>query len=355
MKAKDLAKLLGVSPATISLVLNNKPGISDSLRKELLEKIEQMGCESMMCTSCREGRAPGETAPEWGKKTIAYLSYFDSELNGDYFFPSVLEGAEVEARENGYAFSLLHRACHNELTLQELFSKVGNVVGAVVQCPYLTEQVREDIHSIDLPFVFIDLCTDDPKVNSVRINNWQGIPAIAEHLIACGHKHMGYVYSSEENVEWRQDRRVSYQCAMRDRNLTDSIDRLYCVEDVPNDPYDYRQLAELFASEKELPTALVCENDAMAVRVLNALHDIGLRVPEDVSVTGFDDIAVAQMTSPRLTTVRNSGQFMGRECIAMLQNLMRLRDLGLPHERLEYLLPAELIVRDSVKDFSKDL
>lgn len=355
MKAKDLAKLLGVSPATISLVLNNKPGISDSLRKELLQKIEQLGCESMMCSSCREGRAPGETAPEWGGKTIAYLNYQDGDALGDYFFPGVLEGAEVEARDNGYAFSLLHRACHNELSLQELFNKIGNVVGAVVQCAYLTDRVREDIASIDLPFVFIDLCTDDPKVNSVRINNWQGIPELAKMLARKGHEKIGYVYSSEENVEWRQDRRVSFQCSMRDLGLDDNVERLYCVADVPGDPYDYSQLTELFSAETELPTALICENDPMAVRVMNALHELGLRIPEDVSVTGFDDIPISKMTSPRLTTVRNSSQFMGRECIIMLQNLLRLRELGLPHERLEYLLPAEIVERDSVKDLTKDL
>ena len=70
MKAKDLAKKLGVSPATISLVLNNKPGISDSLRQSLLKKIRELDCESMMCESCREGEAPAIASAESGCKSI---------------------------------------------------------------------------------------------------------------------------------------------------------------------------------------------------------------------------------------------------------------------------------------------
>ena len=109
MKAKDLAKKLGVSPATISLVLNNKPGISDSLRKTLLEKIQELGHEEMLSQSCRECGAPGaKLSPEPQEercacKSIAYLMYnhFQEDMNDPYqFFTQVLEGIEYEAWEN---------------------------------------------------------------------------------------------------------------------------------------------------------------------------------------------------------------------------------------------------------------
>ncbi len=111
MKAKDLAKKLGVSPATISLVLNNKPGISDTLRKSLLRQIQDLGYGQMLCESCREGAAPGQQpapkAPEpYGGgcacKSIAYLIYHEhdylEDMNDPYnFFSGVLEGIEAEA------------------------------------------------------------------------------------------------------------------------------------------------------------------------------------------------------------------------------------------------------------------
>lgn len=351
MKAKDLAKLLGVSPATVSLVLNNKPGISDSLRKDLLAKIEKLGCEGMMCSSCREGRGPGETAPQAGKKAIAYLNYQDCGETEDYYFPRVLEGAEVEARESGYAFSLLHRRCHSEASLQELFSKVGNVVGAVVQCSEITEQILSDIHSVEIPFVFIDVPATDAKINSVRVNNWQGIPELVRYLKGKGHREIGYVCCGGK-TESQRDRKVSFQCAMSDCGLEVKQEYMFCSMPPADDLYEHRSLVELFSKVEHMPTALVCDNDRQALRTVNALRQMGLRVPEDVSVTGFDNSPLSKMTSPHLTTVRNSGQFMGRECVMMLQNLFRLKALGFAPSRLEYLLPTELVERDSVRDLN---
>lgn len=350
MKAKDLAKLLGVSPATVSLVLNNKPGISDSLRKELLAKIEKLGCEGMMCPSCREGKAPESIQPHGGKKTIAYLNYQD--CGGDsYFFPGVLQGAEVEARDNGFAFSLLHRTCHLESSLSQLFEAVGNVVGAVVQCDAINDQILKDISSIDIPFVFIDVSAEQPGVNSVRVNNWQGLSALLGYLKEKGHREIGYVTTDWESECYR-DRRTSFECTMRDLGLELNEKNIFYSSPPDDDLYEYHTLAQLFSKAEHLPTALVCANDRQALRTINALREIGLSVPEDVSVTGFDNSPFAQMTSPHLTTVNNSSLFMGRACVIMLQGLLRLQSLGLPYSGLEYSLPAELVERNSVKDLN---
>lgn len=350
MKAKDLAKLLGVSPATVSLVLNNKPGISDSLRKELLAKIEKLGCESMMCSSCREGKAPGAAQPG-GKRTIAYLNYQDCGGGDGYFFPGVLQGAEVEARESGFAFSLLHRSCHLESSLSQLFEAVGNVVGAVVQCDEITEQILADISSVDIPFVFIDVSAEKPGVNSVRVNNWQGISELLRYLKEKGHREIGYVTSGWESECYR-DRRISFECTMRDLGLELNDKNIFYSTPPDDDLYEHRTLAELFSKAGRLPTALVCANDRQALRAINALREIGLSVPGDVSVTGFDNSPFAQMTSPRLTTVNNSSLFMGRACVIMLQGLLRLKALGFPYSGLEYSLPAEMVERESVKDLN---
>ena len=136
MKAKELAKKLGVSPATISLVLNNKPGISDSLRHSLLEKIQELGCESMCCEGClpsnkKEEEAPGAPA---ARQAIAYLIYTSSDEADDRFafYPAVLEGAEMEARENGYNLLVLHMSCQGNANLRRLLQN-GDTMGAIIQ------------------------------------------------------------------------------------------------------------------------------------------------------------------------------------------------------------------------------
>ena len=149
MKAKDLAKKLGVSPATISLVLNNKPGISDSLRKSLLEKIQELGHEEMLCDACRAGSGPAPKPPEKPEsacacKVIAYLvpGDFFTDRNDPYdFFSGVLEGVEAEAWENDCCLVMVHMNRNKEVSLAEKLLRAGNVIGAIVHPCRLTEEL----------------------------------------------------------------------------------------------------------------------------------------------------------------------------------------------------------------------
>ena len=188
MKAKDLAKKLGVSPATISLVLNNKPGISDSLRQSLLKKIRELDCESMMCESCREGEAPAIASAESGCKSIAFLSYLDCDDEEDdfSFFPGILEGAEAEARDNHLNLVVFHMKCQNGTSPAELFRRSGSIVGAVVQTHRITEEILREIQEIEVPAVFIDVYDPALPVNSVRVDNRQSMYNIVSYLKSCG-------------------------------------------------------------------------------------------------------------------------------------------------------------------------
>lgn len=351
MKAKDLAKKLGVSPATISLVLNNKPGISDSLRQSLLKKIRELDCESMMCESCRDGEAPSAASSEGGCKSIAYLSYLGCDEEGDYsFFPGVLEGAEIEARDNNLSLLVFHMKCQRGTSPAELFRRSGTVIGAVVQATEITEDIMRDIAGIDVPVVFLDIYDPSLAVNSVRVDNRQSMYHIVNYLKSCGHREIGYVYSGWE-MGWQKDRRQCFCSSLADLGLEEHRDYFFRAG-VDDDLYDHQKLAQAFSQAERLPTALVCENDRQAMRTINALRQLGYRVPEDVSVTGFDNNPISKMTTPRLTTVKNSSQLMGRAAILLLQNLRKLQRAGFPSTLLKYELPAELVVRDSVRDLN---
>ncbi len=348
MKAKDLAKKLGVSPATISLVLNNKPGISDPLRKSLLEKIKTLGYEDMLCESCREGNLPAKSASRpQAARTIAYLSYMECGDHDDYFFSGTLEGAEVEARDNGFNFSVLHRNCYPTIPLGELLRQRGNIVGAIVQCSDVTEDILQEIGKVDIPFVFMDVYNFSKKLNCVRVDNFSSMHNMVRYLKERGHKEIGYVYSGWE-TDWQIDRRNGFRCALSALQLEDRPENYFCAQ-TGDDLYEHQRLAKLFSSRERLPTALICENDRQAMRAVNALQQIGLRVPEDVSIVGFDNSILSKMTTPKLTTVKNSSHLMGRECVALLQNLLRLEKLGMSPSHLTYELPTELVERDSVR------
>ncbi len=352
MKAKDLAKKLGVSPATISLVLNNKPGISESLRSSLLEKIRELNCEEMMCEACREGEAPGADREKREREAIVYLSYLEcdewEDRNG--FFPGVLEGAESEARHRGFSFSVFHMLCQQE-PLEKILNYCGKVRGIIIQSENITERIKNDLQNVDIPSVFMDIY--DPKVNvsSVRVDNLESMHTVVSYLKEKGHRRIGYVYSGWE-TGWQHNRFFSFRSAM-DRNGLEFDQKMAFKAGTGEDLYEFQRLSEIFANTPELPTALVCENDRQALRAINALEQNGLKVPKDVSVVGFDGSAISNIVRPKLTTMRNSSQLMGRECVMLLENLNRLRELESPAPQLKYDISARMIERDSVRDLNE--
>lgn len=352
MKAKELAKKLGVSPATISLVLNNKPGISDSLRQSLLNKIEELGCGEMMCRSCRAGEAPGTSEEDVSRKAIVYLSYLSCQAwdDPDSFFPGVLEGAESEARYRNYDFSVFHMACQKD-PLSQLLSHCGDVIGFIVQSEGMTPQIQSDLQNINLPCVFMDNYDPRQSVSSVRVDNLEAMHTIVSYLKEKGHRDIGYVRTGWESG-WQHNRFHAYRSALNLLELEYEPGFVFQAT-IGDDIWAYQCLAEAFSQAPKLPTALVCENDRQAVRSINALRQLGLKVPEDVSVVGFDDRPFSSAICPKLTTVRNSCQLMGRECVILLENLRRLKELELPLPNIKYALPVTLVERDSVRDLNK--
>lgn len=362
MKAKDLAKKLGVSPATISLVLNNKPGISDSLRKSLLEKIQELGHEEMLCQSCREGAEPSAPKPTPQQpakegcacQVIAYLIYQDrvywEDMNDPYrFFSGVMEGVESEAWENDCCVVMVHMNRHKNASLAEQLRRMGNVIGIIVHPCNFTERVKSDMQAVGLPYVFMDAFTlPEWEPSSVCISNRMGMYQAVGHLYQKGHRKIGYIYSGwESHVE--TDRRNWFLQAMKKYGLEVQENFLFHAG-TGSELFEYDRLAKLFTKTGTLPTGIICENDRQAWRAIRALNQIGKRVPEDVSIIGFDDQPICTMSQPYITTIHNSPQLMGRECVIMLNNLIRLRQLGEPEPWLRYELPATLVERDSVRE-----
>ncbi len=355
MKAKDLAKKLGVSPATISLVLNNKPGISDSLRKSLLEKIRELGCEDMMCAACREGAAPGNAGREDSCPVIAYLIYTSCEDEASVsFYPAVMEGAEMEARENRCRLMVFHMNQDGGAPLRDLLRRTGNVIGIIVQTHFLDDRIRQDLESVDVPGVFVDTYYPERNISSVCVNNEQGIFDLVKYLKEKGHREIGYVYIDGCGASGLERKRC-FSAALRAFGLPERPE--YCFTfswDYNTGTADFHNLSQQFSKCERMPTALVAEEDGGAVQVYLALRNIGLRVPEDVSVVGFDDDFLATMIDPPLTTVKNYRHLMGRECVLLLKNLIHLRRLGVKNPCLKYEVSTKLVERASVRDLTAD-
>lgn len=357
MKAKELAKKLGVSPATISLVLNNKPGISDSLRHSLLEKIQELGCESMCCEGCLPSSGKKEESARetpHSRQVIAYLIYTSSDEADDRFafYPAVLEGAEMEARENGHNLMVLHMSTQGNANLRRLLQNGGETMGAIIQVSNVDEHTLDDIRSLDIPCVLVDSYRPDVRVSSVSINNEQGVFSAVRYLKEKGHREIGYVYSGWDHDSQRERRRCFHQ-ALLEYGLPDERG-YYFQAGASEDIYDPDRLENLLKAAPKLPTAFLAENDRQAWRTIKALERCGYRVPDDISVVGFDNRTICTMVEPNITSVKNYRHLMGRECVTMLQNLQRLKKQGFKNPCLKLELPTELVERDSVRDLTRN-
>ena len=346
MKAKELAKLLGVSPATISLLVNDKPGLSQKTRKKLTEQIIELGYGSMLGQgkAAEETKAVEEVSPV--RPSIAYISYKQKDPWEDIysFYVGVLEGAQQEAREIDCNLVVIYR--ESESNLKRALKRAGEVIGAIIVCDDVTQEILQELDGLNIPCVFIDVFDPNLPVNSVNVDNRQSMYRIVDYLKNMGHREIGYVVSgwfSDSN----EDRRIAFRRAIRDLHLRERQEFFFSAGNEKG-PMDTSVLEALFTNLENMPTALCTENDSEALRTVNALKRCGFRVPEDVSVVGFDDNPLSRICEPRLTTVRSSRHRMGRECVAMILRLKRLRESDTVQMPMKISISTDIVERDSV-------
>lgn len=310
MTVRKIAEFAGVSPAAVSLVLNDKPGV----RPELREKITKLLIENGYTIKKKE-------TTESVARRILYLYYKDSSwipyMRND-FLTRVLDGLERACRLNSYSLSVAN------VEYDTLISMLNNArdmdYDGVV---FLGTEYKHDNYMLfekfPLPFVCIDRAFKGHSINSVMIDNDLGNYQAIAHLKELGHSQIGYITSAQSYGSYR-DRENSFY------NMMHSLD----LEVDPNNIYqlDYFQknlqqnFIDLSQSRPKLPTAFVAANDIMAISVIFALTQRGYRVPEDISVIGFDNSDVCFMTSPHLTTTHADWERLGELAIERLQHII---------------------------------
>lgn len=346
IKCKELAKALGVSPATVSLVLNNKPGISAALRSRLIDQIREMGHEDMLGaynTVAPEASAEGSKRK---RNRIVYAIYAGNtnSSDGDSFFPAVLEGAEMQARDDNYNIQVVHldsgcTDCH----LKDLINP-DKTVGIIAQVHFVTDAIYDDLKATALPFIVIDCYSYKRNISSVCVNNEDGIFMAVDYLKSIGHRNIGYVASGRETDSFIERRRC-YHLALRELDLVDRPEFRFFTDRHGSDPA--ASLMNQWGRMEKLPTAFLVENDMLAVHVYKALKRMGYKIPNDISIIGFDDRSIASMTDPSLTSVRVHRHLMGRQTVIMLKNLIEMKKKSFNGIPFRLNVGTQLIIRES--------
>lgn len=306
IKVKDLAELLGVSPATVSLALNNKPGISQATRQRIFDKLNELGYGDRIPSS-------SEAAP-LNIRLVIYKKH-GTVVTDTHFFSQVIEGINAAARRYGYNLLMTYLSGQDSQEEQLRLASLSPCAGVILLA---TEMAAEDLSpflNLKIPLVLLDSYFERVNTDCVVINNVQGAAEAVRHLLQLGHTHIGYLHSSI-HINNFQERREGMEKALRSvgRELEEEL--IYPVE--PSVEGARLSLAKLLAQKEEPPTAFFADNDLIAIGAAQAIRDAGMRIPEDVSLIGFDDMPIAEIMEPPLSTIYVPKQRLGTLAVKRL-------------------------------------
>ncbi|MDQ6658910.1 MAG: LacI family DNA-binding transcriptional regulator [Actinomycetota bacterium] len=324
---RDVAAETGVSIATVSRVLNNRGHVAPHTRDLVQRAVAQLG-----------DRAPGPRAvPPAARDGVIYLRC--PYLLTDYFGLIVSSIAEtLELHGLRLLLNAGETAQHSAVlpTLPEL----PGISGAILVLPPEPGDQLAALRAHRFPFVVVDPRTQlPPEIAAVSAAHFAGARSLSAHLTSLGHRRIA-VIAGPRNWLAGQARLAGHSSALADVGVLPDAELIRHGE--PTSDFGYRAACELLDLPNR-PTALIGFNDKVAVGALAAAHQWGLRVPEDFSVTGFDDIDLAQATRPMLTTARQPLQEMGRIAVGLLVRLLAGHRLDALHVELA----TELVVRGS--------
>jgi len=322
---RDVAELAGVSTKTVSRVVNVQGEISEATRERVLAAIEELGYHPNRL-------ARGLTT---GRTQVVGIIIPDIS---DPFFPELILGAESVARERGYNVFLCNANRDTELELRyiEVLAE-RQVDGLMVVGSQLDDKGLASTASQNNAVMLTSHVVSGAVLFS--IDDMGGTRQVGKYLLGLGHRRIRFIGSAKAGSS--SGRLQGLVSAMQEAGVdTEGVDAFSVV---PATAEQGRMAAlELLEHEPET-TAVVCYNDVLAVGVLQACNEVGRRVPQELSVTGFDDIPEASRSWPPLTTVRVDRYSLG---VAMIQKLLNVIDSG-RSEGDRVVFPVELIVRGS--------
>ena len=329
IKIKDIARLANVSQSTVSKALNGRPDIGEVTRKRITEIAKHYNFSP---------NAIGRGLKNQTTENVGVIFCRDLQpLSGNPFYSRVLEGIEAELAYNNYNL-VLQLIPKNSMDNVPKMVRERNVDGLILVGAY-REWFIEQMASVQLPLVLIDPKIEFQKCNQVLIDNEQGAFVATQYLISLGHKRIGFISGDLATLSFKS-RYMGYVKALKYNGL--SVDeKLLATGGVEK---GYEQVKSLITLEDK-PTAIFAANDINAIYGYKAISDLGLNVPDDISIAGFDDIELAKMCTPPLTTVRVYKEELGSIAVRRLLKILNKE----VQEPLTSVIPIKLIQRESTK------
>jgi DNA-binding LacI/PurR family transcriptional regulator len=326
---KQIASRANVSIATVSRALNNDCRVTDETRKKVLNISKELNYK------------PNLVARNFVKKTSYTIGLVLPEIS-DEFFTDIIRGVDEITYKNGF-FTMV-ASSHKQRTLADSITAFLNsrlVGGVILLLSNYTDEIKNILHQSKIPVVLIGGGKNDCEFDTVAIDNYQGAFNATEYFIKQkGLTKIAHITGPKENDD-ASLRKEGFLDACKKNGV--DINKIFIVEGDFTRDAGYKGFIKLYEQSNK-PEAIFAANDMMALGCYDAASFLGLKIPDDIALIGFDDIFVSQYLNPSLTTVRVQIEEVGRTAANLLVDKLKGTN-GHAHPVVK--IPAELIIRNS--------
>lgn len=327
MDIREIARRAKVSTATVSRAINRVPSVDPLLSKRVWKIVEELGYY------------PNTQARALVSGRSRIFGLIVSEITNP-FFPEIVQTFENLAVESNYEIlltSTVHDPKRMELSVRRMIER--RVDGVAILTFGMEDSLLEHLRFRKVPLVFVDVGPDAPHVVNIRIDYQSGIRQAVQHLAALRHTRIAFI-AGPLHLKSALARKTAFLQSMAEIGLPADL----IVEGDHTLEGGMGALTKLI-SQRTRPTAILCSNDMTAIGVIREAYDHDLKIPTDLSIIGFDDIRLAQFTTPPLTTVQMSQTELAKLAFRALMN--EVAQVSSNHRMSEYRLITNLILRRS--------
>ncbi len=330
---KDIAKEAGVSISTVSYVINNKKNVSKKTRQKVLEIIDKLDYRTNIVARSLRTKST---------KTVGIIVPDISTP----FTSQVVKGMEEVAKSRGYTLILGCSYYDIDEEIRQTNVLLDQLIDGIILFNGFDNTSFVESLAEKIPLVLIDREIGNSNIPSVTVDNIKGMESAIDYLVSAGHKKIGYVTFNYENHTIVRQRYLGYCRGLEKNKITINYNHiintdLFRLKEIDG-TFDY--MKEYFIKQNDIPTAFAAISDFNAYGIISAAKAIGLKVPEDISVIGYDNIVFSQIIDPPLTTVKQPKKLMGKTGMELMLDIIKEKRF----KKKSIVLKTEIIERRSV-------
>jgi LacI family transcriptional regulator len=324
MNIREVARLAKVSTATVSRTINGSDKVTPETKERVQRAIEELKFY------------PNTWARALGSGRSSLYGLIISDITNP-FFPELVKSFEdiaVQYGQDVLVANTNYDPARIELCVTRMLQR--KVDGVAIMTSEMDARLITELQSREIPLVFLDTGKAEALTSNIVVDYAAGVDAAVEHIVSLGHTKIAFI-SGPMNLRSARVRREAFAGCLERRGIGAGL-----TEEGNHQVDGGHQAMARMLERKERPTAVLASNDMTAIGALGAIHERGLRVPEDISIVGFDDIQISAFTQPALTTVRLSRDEIARVAFRALYSIRQDGGKG-----AEYAVRPTLVVRKS--------